>query len=129
MNGGTPDPCARGIGVMEDGRILAGVKLDQWNGASICMHVAAIPGKRWMTRELLFASFDYPFNQLGVRKILGLVSASNTAARAFDEHLGFEVEATLKDAAPDGDLLVYSMTRDRCRFLKAPHGQQIQSGS
>lgn len=125
INGGTPDPCACGIGLEQDGRLIAGVKFDNWNGASICMHVAAEPGCRWMTREMLFAAFDYPFNQLQARKILGLVSASNERARRFDEHLGFMLEATLTDAAPDGDLLIYSMTRQQCRFLdlKDRHGK------
>ena len=121
-NGGTPDSTAAGIGLEEDGVLIAGVKFDNFNHASVCMHVAAVPGKRWMTREYLWTSFDYPFNQLKVRKILGLVAETNTVARRFDEHLGFSLEATIKDASPDGDLLIYSMTKDRCRFLGIKNG-------
>ena len=124
INGGTRDEGASGIGLEEDGRLVAGVKYDNWNGASVCMHVAAEPGAKWMTRGYLFACFDYPFNQLKARKVLGPVAASNAQARRFDEHLGFKVEATIADAAPDGDLLIYSMTRDHCRFLGMKHGQQ-----
>lgn len=113
----SPDERASGIGLEQDGRLVAGVKFDDWNGASVCMHVAAAPGAQWMTRAYLNACFDYPFNQLGVRKILGVVRSTNAAARRFDEHLGFELEATIAGAAPGGDLLIYSMTRDRCRFL------------
>jgi RimJ/RimL family protein N-acetyltransferase len=108
---------AVGIGLEEDGELIAGVTFDYYNGASICMHVAGI-GKRWMTRDYLWYCFHYPFEELKVKRITGLVPESNLAARKFDEHLGFELETRLKDAAPDGDVLVYVMRRENCRFLR-----------
>lgn len=117
INGGTPDPQAFGIGVEQDGQLIGGVKFDNWNGASICMHVASTT-KRWITKDMLFSAFDYPFNHCKAKKIVGLVAASNTAARSFDEHIGFVLEATIKDAHPDGDLLIYSMTADQCKYLR-----------
>lgn len=117
----------RAIGLEENGRLIAGVAFDSFNGASCCIHVAAVPGKRWMNREFLWVTFAYPFLQLNVKKLLGPVGSLNVEARAFDEHVGFVLEAALKDAHPDGDLLVYSMTRDQCRWLNikryAPHGK------
>jgi hypothetical protein len=98
--------------------LIAGVLFDGWNGRSICMHVAAVPGARWMTREFLWVCFDYPFNQINVSKIVGLVDSTNAPARKFDEHLGFIQEATIKDAGKVGDLLIYTMTRQQCRFLE-----------
>jgi RimJ/RimL family protein N-acetyltransferase len=117
--GGTLDPNSVAIGLQrtDDMRLIAGVLFDQYNGRSICMHVAA-EGAGWMTREYLRVCFDYPFNQAKVTKILGLVDSTNIQARRFDEHLGFQLEATLKDAGKFGDLLIYSMTRQQCRFLK-----------
>lgn len=106
------------IGLEDDGELIAGVLFDYYNGASINMHVAAIPGRRWLTREYLRFCFWYPFEQLGCKRITGLVPASNKDAQRFDEHLGFELEATLKDAAPDGDVLVYRMFRDQCKWLQ-----------
>jgi hypothetical protein len=82
------------------------------------MHVAAVPGARWMTREFLWVCFDYPFNQLRVNKILGLVDSTNVPAQRFDQNLGFVLEHSIKDAGKVGDLLVYSMTRQQCRFLE-----------
>ena len=123
INGGSPDPFAIGIGLEKDGQLIAGVKFDNWNRRSICMHVAA-KGKDWLTRDYLWVCFDYPFNQLGVSKILGFVAESNKDARRFDEHLGFRLEHSIADAHPDGALLIYSMTRDQCRFLGLRHGLQ-----
>lgn len=106
------------IGLVEDDKVIAGVLYEQYNGASILMHVAAEEGKRWLNRDYLYACFAYPFLQLRVKVVLGLVPEVNLQARRFDEHLGFEIQATLKDAHPEGDLLIYGMTPDKCRWLK-----------
>lgn len=109
--------------------LIAGVMYDQFNGASICMHVAAEPGKRWMTREYLWFCFYYPFVQLGVQKIIGLVPAANEIALRFDKHLGFEEEHRIRDAHPRGDLVILSMTREQCRFLEIRNGKRICTSS
>lgn len=105
------------IALIEDDKIIAGVLFDNYNGASIQMHVAAVPGKRWMDRRYLWKCFDYPFEQLGVNMVIGLVAEPNLQARKFDEHLGFTLKATLADAHPEGDLLIYGMTKDQCKWL------------
>lgn len=105
------------IGLWEDGKgPIAACLYESCNGASVVGHLAGI-GRKWMNREFLWFCFYYPFEQLKVNKILGLVESSNLEARRLDEHLGFHLEATLKDAAPNGDLLIYSMTRDQCKWL------------
>lgn len=106
------------IGLWEDGTgPVAACLYESCNGASVLGHLAGIGGK-WMTREFLWFCFYYPFEQLKVNKILGLVESDNWEARQLDEHLGFHLEATLENAAPKGDLLIYSMTREQCRWLK-----------
>jgi RimJ/RimL family protein N-acetyltransferase len=120
--GGNFDPkSATAIGLERDGELIAGVVFDHYNGKSLAMHVAGI-GSHWMTRDYARACFGYAFGQLGVAKILGLVDSTNAQARRYDEHLGFELEATVKDAGVKGDLLIYSMTPDKCRFLGVQHG-------
>ena len=110
---------AYALGVEENGELIAGVLYDHYYvGASIAMHIAAEPGKRWMTRENLRVAFGYPFEHLKVKKILGVVEESNITARKFDEHLGFILETRIKDACAGGDLLIYTMTREQCRFLE-----------
>lgn len=126
--GGSHDANARGIGLERDGRLVAGVKFDDWNQRSICMHVAA-EGSSWMNREYLWYCFHYPFVELGVSKILGLVAESNVRARRFDEHLGFRLEYSIADAHPDGALLIYSMTKEQCRFLELKRGIKEQSAT
>ncbi len=112
----------KGIGLVKDGSLVAGVLYDDWSGPNIWMHVAALPGRRWMTKEAYkmytYACFEYPFLFLGCTRISGWVEASNKDAIKFDEHLGFKPEAVLKKAARDGgDVIIYSMFREDCRFL------------
>ena len=107
------------IGLRRDGELVAGVVYEGYNGKNIWMHVAAIPGARWMSRMYLHAVFAYPFGVCGCNRVSGYVNESNLAARRFDEHLGFEVEARLRGAACNGgDVLLYVLWRDKCRFLK-----------
>lgn len=107
---------ATAIGLERDGSLVAGVMFDHYTGRSIAMHVAG-EGGHWMTRDYARACFGYAFNQLGVGKIIGLVDSTNQAARRYDEHLGFHLEATITGAGKVGDLLIYSMTPQQCRWI------------
>lgn len=86
------------------------------NGASILMHVAG-EGKDWLNREFLWFSFYYPFEQLKLKKIICSVDSTNVDCVKFVEHIGFDLEATLKDASPKGDLRIYTMIRENCKWL------------
>lgn len=106
------------IGLWEDGvGPIAGCYYESCNGASVVGHLGGI-GRKWMNREYLWFCYHYPFEVLKVNKIIGLVESTNLEARKLDEHMGFVLEATLENCAPNGDLLVYTMTKDQCRFLK-----------
>lgn len=108
----------QGIGLEKDGRLVAGVIYDDFNGSNIWMHVAAEPGKQWLTRDYLRACFAYPFNQLNCKRVSGWVEASNADARRFDEHLGFKQEAVLSSAARDGgDVIIYRMFKEECKYV------------
>jgi RimJ/RimL family protein N-acetyltransferase len=117
MVGGANWGAHTAIGLERDGELIAGVVYDTYTGPSIAMHVAAIPGRRWMVREFLCAVFRYPFLQLGCDRITGPVASFNADALKFDLHLGFEYEATLAKAVPGGDLILLVMWRDKCRWL------------
>jgi len=105
------------IGLERDGEIAAAVIFNLYSGADVAMHVAAVPGRRWLVREYIKACFGYPFLQLGVRRISGFVPAKNLEARRFDEHLGFKYEGIMRHALPDDDVIVYGMIREHCRWL------------
>lgn len=107
-----------GIGLVRDGEMLAGVLYEGFTGHNIWMHVAAKPQRKWLNPAFIKTCFEYPFVQLGCKRVSGWVEASNTAARKLDEHLGFKPEAALKGAARDGgDVILYVMWREDCRYV------------
>lgn len=106
------------IGWVESGELVAGVIYEGFNGFNIWAHVAAVPGRRWLRRAYLRACFLYPFQICGVSRVSGYVEARNAVARRFDEHLGFKEEARLSGAAADGgDVIIYVMRREDCRYV------------
>lgn len=116
--GGRFGDSATGLGLeTEDGRLVAAVAFNDFNGANMCIHVASDGSKNWLNKHFLKCVFDYAFNHCKVKRLTGIVPSSNIAARRFDEHLGFVEEARLKDAHPDGDLILYRMRKEDCRFL------------
>jgi len=104
------------FGMESDGTLIAGVILDHYNGASACLHVAG--EGNWLTREYMRVVFDYCFGQLKLAVILGLVSSANREARRFDEHLGFRVSTVIANACPDGDLMIYTLRPEDCRYWR-----------
>lgn len=124
-----PGTCT-GVGIKKHGVLIGGVLYCQYNGSSVWMHVA---GKgRWLTRELLWYVFDYPFRQLGVNQVLGSVDGNNKEAIRFDEHIGFERKAVIPQAGKgDSDLIIYSLDRESCRWwneqAKDPRSAKLHS--
>lgn len=113
------------IGLVSDcGETLAAAWFESHNGASILCHLAGV-GKKWLNREFLWYICYYPFEQLGVKKVISPVESGNLASIKFVEHFGMTLEATLKDAAPKGDLLLYTICKEQCKWL---HMRKKQNG-
>lgn len=108
------------IGLERDGKIIAGVIFEAYNGRTVNLHVAGIDN--WCSRDYLCAVFHYAFEVLKVVKVIGTVSSANVKAMKLDLGLGFIHEATITDAAKDGDLNILTMTRQQCRWLRRHHG-------
>jgi RimJ/RimL family protein N-acetyltransferase len=90
------------------------------------MHVASDGSRHWMTPAYMAACFRYPFLQLGVNRVSGLVRADNKDAQRFDEALGFKLEGVLRQGAADGsDLFLYGMLRSECRYLDGRYHEAL----
>ncbi|MDE4913465.1 hypothetical protein PQI07_22555 [Methylobacterium sp. 092160098-2] len=99
-----------------DGSFVGGVVYSNATQSSLQMHVAGVR-RGWLNRDLLWVAFDFPFNQLGLRKVFTSIRASNTEALRFNASLGFKDEAVLTDVYPEGDMVIRSMYKADCRFL------------
>jgi RimJ/RimL family protein N-acetyltransferase len=104
------------IGQEIDGKVAAVVAYTNFQEKSCCMHIASI-APNWISKDLLWAAFDYPFNSLKVKVILAAVASTNEEALKLDRHLGFVDKAYIEDAHLDGDLVILAMRRENCRWL------------
>jgi hypothetical protein len=116
--GFSPSGDLRAIGVVRHGAMVAAVGYEGINGRNAWMHVAALPGSRWLTRHHLKAFFWYPFITCGCDRVSAYVNENNAHARQFDERIGFQEEARLKGAAWDGgDVILYVMWKKDCPYV------------
>lgn len=105
------------IARVTDGVLRGGVIFNGYTGASINLHVWG-SDPAWADRDMLWITFHYPFIQLRCRKVFGQIPANNKHALDFDLKLGFKIEARIPEVFPDEDLIVVSMKREDCRWLK-----------
>jgi RimJ/RimL family protein N-acetyltransferase len=105
------------IGLERDGKLVAVVVFDGFSDCDCNMHVASDGSRRWLNKELLLASFAYPFTQLGFRRVTALIPSRNSASLAFNKALGFTQEGFHPHATPDDDLITLGLLRENCRFI------------
>jgi len=106
---------AQAIGLLKDGKLVAGVAYDEFSGTNIFAH-QRIEGT--VTREFWWAVFSYPFEDLGCNRITGYVQETNEKAVKLNRKWGFVEEARLKGAAWDGtDMIAMTMWKQDCRML------------
>ena len=103
------------LGQVLDGQIRAVVVYCGFYGKSCMIHVGS-EGQHWATKDFLKKVFDYPFNTLKLKVIIGTVAGSNTKALRLDRHLGFKDVAFIPDAHDDGDLVILEMRPEYCKW-------------
>lgn len=105
------------FGVVQDGKITGGVVYDGWNGASMRITTAG-EGKRWITKGFLWMIFDYAFNQAKVNVVMAMISSANEPSLRLCEKVGFKRVAEIDDAYPDGAMVIFSLTKKDCKWVK-----------
>jgi hypothetical protein len=103
--------------VTPEGNLMGGVIYDGFTGGCIFMHQAGF-SKNWLVGDMMWIVFDYQFNQLHVNKVAGTINSNNKELLDFNLRLGFKEEARIKNAYRDGDMVVLTMERAACRWLK-----------
>jgi len=107
------------LGVESNGELIAGVAFENYTKQNISIHVAALDGRHWLSKDFLFRVFAYPFLQLNCHRVTGLVRVDNLKAQKLDEHLGFVREGIVRRGATDGtDFIIYGMLKEECRWIK-----------
>ena len=103
-------------GVTLDGALAAGFFLYGWNGAHVLLSVR-VDNAHAPTRAWWASMWRYPFLVLGARCVRSTVLATNTRCVDLCRSAGMLEEHRLIDAHPGGDVLMFAMRPDHCRFL------------
>ncbi len=107
--------------VTSEGKILGVVGFDSWNGASCQIHVAG--NGNWVTREFLRCVFDYVFNTAKLKVVVCIIESINKKSLKFTRHVGWKEVTRIVDGHPSGDLIVFEMRPENCKFLEKTNGQ------
>jgi RimJ/RimL family protein N-acetyltransferase len=110
---------SQAIGLEADGKLIAGVIYENWNGRSVVCHIAILGA---VTKSWLGMIFKYAFVTCGAAKIIAPVCSENKVAIKLVTKMGFTEEARVKDAAENGDIIFFTMRPDACRYLEVRYG-------
>ena len=105
------------MGVEKEGRVTAGVVINNYNMSNATVHIAIAEPNR-MIIPLFKAVCDYAFNVCKLKRITGLVPTNEPDTIKFDKHLGFVEEFVMKDGAPNADMMVLVLWPKNCRWLQ-----------
>jgi hypothetical protein len=100
-----------------DGRFLGGFIFTGFTGSMVMDHMAGVGG-HWCSPQLMWCIFDYQFEQLGVKKVLCTVGSNNARSLNLVQRAGFEHEYSIRDGIPNGKLMLFSMLREKCKWLR-----------
>jgi RimJ/RimL family protein N-acetyltransferase len=102
----------------ERDQLMGGVLFTEFRGGSVAIHMAGF-NPHWVNRAMIYLAFDYPFKQLQVKKLIGLVPESNVRARNANLKLGFKIEHLITDIynGSVNGMYIMSMLKDECRWL------------
>ena len=94
------------MGAEKQGELVSGIVFENFNGHNANVHIAVSkPTKLFL--QLLDHAFVYAFETCKLRRLTGLVEADNVKALQLDLHIGFKIEAVMKEAGSAGqDLLI-----------------------
>ena len=104
----------------ENDILKGGVLFTDYWGGSVAIHMAGFR-KYWVSKAMVYLAFDYPFRQLGVKKLFALVPEWNVVSRNNTLHLGFKIEHKVDDVFNNADgvngMYICSMKKEECRWL------------
>lgn len=115
----------RALGVLKDGQLAAAVFFDDFKLGD-CSLSLYIEDRRAITKAAIRRAFEYPFCEVGVRRVSAAVRSANRPSIEVLERLGFKREGVKRCAYPDGsDELSYGMLWSECSWI--PGEQRFRS--
>lgn len=124
-----PNLC-QGFAVLDDNQkfvgavVISNVRYDALtNKALDCEISCATDHKVTWKPDVCRAVFQYIFGQLGCIRCTSITRKNNTKARAFLDHLNFQLEGNVRKGY-DGvtDALIYGLLAEECQFFGGLNG-------
>lgn len=107
--------------VNPQGVLTAGLSFHDSNGASCRVNIAL--SEKTFPLGLLKAGFFYVFRQLKLKRLTFTIHSANIPSQELVRRLGAIHEATLRDAEPTGDTLIYALFPEDCKLWSRINGQ------
>lgn len=117
---------SQAIGLQRNGELVAGIIYENWNGKSVVCHIA-IRGR--ITPEFLSVISQYAYVQCGAHKIIAPASSDNRRSVDMLRKMGFREECRIRNAQPGGDICLFTMTKDSCKYLSERYGKKSNSSA
>ena len=102
------------LGVFDDdGNVVAGIAYHNWQPTEATIEFSgASSTKRWLTRPVLWAMFEYPFNQLGCQMTFARIDPANRSLARILTAYGFETTVLPRMRGRDKDELLMTLTQE-----------------
>lgn len=104
--------------------IQAGLVFYDYNTKNCLVNLALT--KNFFPKSLLHAGLSYAFNQLALRRLTFLISSANILSQNLVRRLGAIPEATLREADPNGDTLIFALFPENCKIWSRFYGKIIR---
>ena len=105
------------IGLERDGELVAVTGYNNFTDKSCHVHFCLDKGVVVPKRYLWFVHY-YPFVQAGLDVLIAIMPQANDNIIKLAQHLGYSLRVWLDEA----ELMLYTMTKKECRFLRNDYG-------
>lgn len=94
-----------------------------WHGfvGRTCLLEVMVVDKRVVTRATIREVLRFPFEICGCTSILTYIDSTNAASISLATRIGFEFMSRIPGGGLNGDLLLYRLGKENCRWLRKVH--------
>ena len=108
---------AQSMGICKGNEIITGIIYHRFLGHDIEMSIYAT-SPRWCSKRILKMIFEYPFIQLGVKRITATIPVSYHKAHRLVTRLGFQKEGRMRHGFDQEDAVIYGLLKEECHYLE-----------
>lgn len=91
-----------------------------WHGfiGRVCAVNIVIEDKHTLTKSVAREAFRFPFEVCGCNSVLAFVDSANAESMELCQRAGFIALSGVPDGGLLGDLIIFEMPKDNCRWLR-----------